>query len=95
MSNNSIKVIGGAGVSTVNPEFQLFTLTAPQIAAKQVVLSSDAVDESVHIQIEGGGDQIKTLSWTFIAPNIVSWNGLSLDGVLIVGNNLAVTYIEA
>lgn len=86
---------GGSGGTNKIPQFVVFTLDAADIIAKQVQLPSVPLAKSIIFQVDGGGDQIKTISWDFVAPDIISWSGLTLDGLLAAGRNVAVTYLEA
>ena len=73
---------------------EIFTVTAGQITAKQIIIAGTPVSDSVWIGIETAPHQARGSSWDFIGPNIISWNGFSLDGELQAGMLVEVFYVE-
>ena len=75
---------------TRNVEY--LTLTAPQIAAKQVTLgNTPATSAKTILDLIGGSSQHYGIDFT-VSINVLSWNGLGLDGLLTVGDVLRVIY---
>jgi hypothetical protein len=79
----------------LKPRREQFVLSAGQISAKQVVLANNPIEDSIDFKVSGQGAQFKTISWDFTGPNIITWNGLFLDGPLSVGMVVEATYMEA
>lgn len=80
--------------SSQDDERVQFVLTAPEVAAKAVVLPSEPLEGSIKVFVSGQGNQVKTEAWDFSGPTTITWSGLSLDGQLVVGNIIEVTYME-
>lgn len=81
-------------LSGTTPKRETFVLTAGQITAKQVVLAGTPISASVWIGLDSAPHQGRGTSWDFTGPNIITWNGFSLDGVLQAGLTLEVFYVE-
>jgi hypothetical protein len=83
--------VGGLG-STVTPKTEYRTLSAGEITAKQITLAftPDAPAE-VCLDVIGGGPQFYTDDFS-VSSNILSWAGTPLDGLLIAGDKLRVSY---
>jgi hypothetical protein len=80
--------------SSQDDEREQFVLTAPQIAAMEVVLAAEPLEGSIKLFVSGQGNQIKGEAWEFSGPTTITWSGLSLDGQLSVGQLIEVTYME-
>ena len=79
---------GGGG----NFKVEYRTLTAGEITAKSITLAeTPAVAAETALDIVTGNAQEYGTDFT-VAANVLSWNGLALDGVLIAGNQLRVMY---
>lgn len=71
---------------------EIVTLTQDDIDAKQVTLNTTPLSPStVIVTPEGGIPQINGIDYT-IAGNILSWDGLGLDGFLEVNEVLIVQH---
>lgn len=69
------------------------TLTAPQAAAKQVTLTYPPVTASqVQLDVIGNGPQYFSVDFT-VSGSVLSWNGLTLDGLLAAGDQLRIVYL--
>jgi hypothetical protein len=95
MANNSLKSIGGGSGTGATPETDPFTLTPAQILAKQVTLSGTPILESLQVNVDGAPHQSRGIAWDYIAPNIITWSGYSLESSLLAGNLLEASYLEA
>lgn len=68
------------------------TLNAGQIAAKSVTLTNSPVTPSLtRLVVIGGVEQDYGLDFT-VSGSTLSWTGLTLDGVLEVGDKLVIVY---
>lgn len=78
--------------SNRDDESEQFILAAPDVAAKLVTLARVPDDpESVQLYLKNAGDQIRGISWDLSGQDIV-WTGLTLDGLVIVGDIIDITY---
>jgi len=69
-----------------------FDLSPTDISSKYVQLSYAPIDyESSTIKIKGGATSIYGIDYT-INDRLLSWNGYDLDGILLVGDKLFITY---
>ena len=74
------------------PKVQNITVSAAQIAAKQVLLSYAPFDPTAtSLDLITEGPQSYGADFT-ITGNVLSWNGLALDGVIITGDKLRILY---
>ena len=72
--------------------YELITLNLTDINNKFVVLENTPTEpESVKLSIVGGITQLYTVDYV-IGGNILSWNGLGLDGFLETGDTLIIEY---
>lgn len=69
-------------------------VTAAEEAAKQIVLDHPVTkpDEFLFDIADGGGSQFPSADFQLVASDIVSWDGLSLDGVLAEGDRVRFVY---
>lgn len=79
--------IGGGG-SNYQSEFR--TLTAPEAAAKEITLATTPTS-LVTLDIVGGCVQYLGLDYT-VTGDVLSWDGLGLDGLLSAGDMLVISY---
>ena len=77
-----------AGISGVKAE--TFTLTAGMIAAKQVTLTVTPKNEILFVP-KNGPAQVEGLDYT-VSGQVVSWNGLGLDGILEENDIIVIYY---
>lgn len=69
-----------------------FTLSAGDITAKQVTLSSTPQDETTsYMLVDGGTSQHYGSAFT-ISGTTVDWTGLELDGLLEAGDRIFIAY---
>lgn len=69
------------------------TVTSGEATAKAITLAfTPATPAYVTLDVIGGGDQWFGSDFTVTASTL-SWNGLGLDGVLIAGDRLRITYV--
>lgn len=81
---------GGSGGS---PQVELRTITAPEAAAKSVVLSAPPVTPtSTILNIASAPAQFYGDDFT-VSGSTLSWSGLALDGILAAGDRLTIFYI--
>ncbi len=81
---------GGGGGSNVKIEYR--TLTSGEVLAKQIVLSNTpSLATEVALDLVSGSAQFYGTDFT-VSGVILSWNGLSLDGLLAAGDQLRVFY---
>ena len=79
---------GGGGGGFV----ERFTLDAGDLAAKNVTLGTSPTDPgSIQFVVIGGPDQNKDVDFS-LSGTTVSWNGLALDGILEIGDQLIISY---
>lgn len=72
--------------------YELITLNLTDINNKFVILENTPTEpESVKLSIVGGITQLYTVDYV-IGGNILSWNGLGLDGFLEIGDTLIIEY---
>lgn len=70
------------------------TITAPEAAAKSITLAfTPGTPSYVSLDVIGGGAQFFGTDFTVIA-NALNWGGFALDGVLVAGDQVRVTYTE-
>lgn len=80
------------GLPVVARYVEYRTLSGGEITAKQLTLANTPVDLSiVQLDVVGGGPQQLNVDYS-VSTNIVSWSGLGLDGVLLAGNVLRISY---
>lgn len=71
---------------------QIFVLDALQVAAKSVTLSlAPTTPTSTLFMVRGGPSQGYSLDFT-VSGNTVSWNGLALDGILEIGDQITIVH---
>lgn len=69
-------------------------LTGGEISGKSMTLvSSPASPANTRMTVQGLGDQFYTVDFT-VSGNTLTWSGLALDGVLIVGDRMQITYFS-
>ncbi len=80
---------GGGGSSDV---VELRTITAPEAAAKQIVLAATPTTANyTRLSIAGAPDQFYGDDFV-VTGNVLSWSGLGLDGILDTGDRLTIEY---
>lgn len=80
--------ISGGGFSVVN----YHTVTAPELAAKQFNLpSAPGTPALAMVDVIGGSSQQITVGYNIVGV-VFSWNGLSLDGIIGVGDVIRTAY---
>lgn len=68
------------------------TLTAPEVAAKQLILgAAPASATDVSVNIVSGTAQAYGLDFT-VAGNVLDWSGLGMDGLVSLGDVLVISY---
>ena len=79
---------------TINGQFTEYRiLTGAEITAKQITLTNTPAEPSkVLVEWIGVTSQIYGTDFV-ISGNVLSWNGLGLDGVLLAGDNLRIFYL--
>jgi hypothetical protein len=89
--DQALAVIAGAAMGT-SPEIEVFTLSAGDITNKYVTLSaSPSVASSTLLTVKGYPVQFYGDDYS-VSGNVVGWTGTPLDGALIAGDKLKVTY---
>jgi len=90
-----LDLVGGSStppVSTTEYNVNKFTLSAGQIAAKQVTLTDTPTTANItRLIVIGGLEQDQSVDFS-ISGNVVSWNGLGLDGVLAENDKIIVIF---
>jgi len=71
-----------------------YVLQAADITAKQISLALvPSSPNEVSVDLQGGG-----LAWPgddfTVSSNVLSWNGLGLDGLVIAGDKMRITYVS-
>lgn len=75
-----------------DPITEFRTLSGAEVTAKQLTLTQtpDTASE-VSVDLIGGSAQFYATDYT-VSSNILSWNGLGLDGVVATGDKLRIMY---
>jgi len=69
------------------------TITAPELAAKQFTLSKNPLSlTNVAMHANGGSLLVNGVAFQVVAPNIIDWNGFTLDGFIMVGDKFELIY---
>jgi hypothetical protein len=69
------------------------TLTAAEVAAKQLQLDETPVSPSeILVDIQGGSSAFYGDDF-IVSGDLVQWNGLGLDGLLAAGDKLRIGYV--
>jgi len=80
-------------LTLTNEIIENILVTAPQVAAKKLVLAnSPAVITEVKCDMRSGSIQIYGVDFNVINGNELNWNGFALDGVVIAGSYLRISY---
>ena len=68
------------------------TLISGEISAKQLTLAATPASAAkTKVDIIGGGAQAYTTDFT-VSGAVLDWNGLGLDGLLAIGDQLRIVY---
>ena len=80
--------------SAINAQFvEEITLSGADITAKKATLGATPAATTLCMCAVGGVTQIRVADFVItIGPDEIDWNGLGLDGVLIAGDVLILTY---
>ena len=71
---------------------EVFLLTVEDAANKSITLSYEPADGSnIIFNPIGGPTQVQGLDYDVVG-NVISWNGLALDGILEAGDRLVIYY---
>lgn len=73
---------------------ETLTLNEGHITAKQVELAEIPISGTVQVTVRGGPDQFLGVDFSVVSgdPTFISWSGLGLDGQLVAGDVLAISY---
>lgn len=84
-----------AAIIPVNNEHVEFrVLTNGEVVAKQITLAALPADSTkVMVDVIGIGAQYFPTDYT-VAANILSWNGLGMDGLVVAGDKLRIHYFS-
>jgi len=85
----------GGTVPSIDSNYyvDIFTLDATQAANKEVTLSTTPSNANkVTLDLIGGTSQFKGTDFDVVGDK-VTWNGLSLEAVLAVGDRIRIIYI--
>jgi hypothetical protein len=91
-------MISGAAPSvttpTINEQVEFRALTAGEVAAKQLTLAATPADSNkVMVDVITIGPQYFPTDYT-VALNILNWNGLGMDGLVVAGDLLRIHYFS-
>jgi hypothetical protein len=84
---------GGGGSTTVyQPVVEVITLVLGDLSSKFVELANTPFIAS-DVTLSIGGAPGQTYGDDFVVTgNILSWNGLALDGILVAGDKFTISY---
>lgn len=87
---------GGASLPSITGIYKVEgnrQLTSGEALAKQItLLATPGIPSEVVLDIQGGGAAFYGTDFT-ISGNILTWNGLALDGILATGDRLRIIYV--
>jgi hypothetical protein len=76
----------------ITPQQKKFTISAADISAKQITLVPTPNDpDEVTLEFLTGGGQENGVDFE-VTSNVISWDGLGLDGFIELGDNLVIQY---
>ncbi len=96
-SNTSFNTTNKTIIGAVNELFnkttyrETFIIDATDLSNKFVTLSNSATVASIDLKVKNSGDQLYGYSY-FASGNNVSWNGMDLEGELVLGSIVSITY---
>lgn len=83
---------GGGSVTVYQPVVEIITLTLGDITSKFVELANTPyIASDVLLSIGGAPGQTYGLDY-IVSGNNLDWDGLGLDGVLVAGDVLTISY---
>jgi hypothetical protein len=90
---NTITVTNtGSGSTTEELEYRV--LTAPEVAAKSIILGALPIDGTkVMVDTVGGCSQIYSTDF-IVSGMVLDWTGLGLDGLLAAGDVLRIHFLS-
>jgi hypothetical protein len=88
---DSLKQFDGVLLSVEPPVIEYRTLTALEIANKNVLLSRTPMSGTVEIDVVGGTSAVPGVDYNIIGSNIV-WTGLDFATILSAGDILRIAY---
>lgn len=94
-ANNSINLAKSGGVIKLNDTTfsEIVGITSSNMLTKTLTLSKSVQNPSrTKIFPEGGPAQIYATDFIVISPNIISWGGMGLDGLIEEGDVLVIEY---
>lgn len=85
---------GSAWVASPPQRVEHRTITAAEEAAKALTLSHPCTkpDQFLFDVWRGGGTQFPDADFELVAADVLSWDGLSLDGLLAEGDKVRLVY---
>jgi hypothetical protein len=93
VTNNSINLAKTGGVVKLNDTSfsETITVTTANMLTKTVTVSSNVQYPSrTKIFPQGGPVQIYSKDFTVVAPNIIAWGGMGLDGLIEEGDSIVI-----
>jgi hypothetical protein len=88
----NITVSGNSLLNSLYKPEAVYTLSGTDITNKYITLStSPTTANKTRFYVEGGPEQIYGIDFT-VSGNELSWNGLTLDGILESGDRVVVTF---
>ena len=95
LENNSINIVKNGDVVQLNKlgYAETVILTEENINSKSLTVSNPILNPaSIKIYPSGGPIQLYSIDFVLLEMNIISWDGLGLDGLLDSGDSILIEY---